>query len=855
MAALALALAGALAIAATAQAATIEVTTTEDPSGSGSCPGGPCSLRQAVAAASTGDTIKLAGSDASPDVYTLTQGSQIVVGKSVTIEGDGPAATVIDGSSNLDEHGALHRIIKATGGTLSVEGVQFTGGFDGEDEGLQGCSPCETLRADGGGALFNAGAIVALDEVAFDFDGTAGDEPTGGAIGNAGSLEMTDVSFREDSASFGGALFARGGKISAYDVTFEDDGPDAFDGGAVFLYEGGSDSFTNTTIVGSGWPSSFGGGIDNDGAALTLTNDTLSGNIRGALETDVGGGTAVENTILGSGFSDDADFDCVAAGKPNNAGTTTAKAITEDLGGDIDQDDVCGLSSSSDKSGVDPRLAPIADNGGSILTQALLHGSPAIEGGLDEGCPLADGRGVSRPQGEHCDSGAFEAVLVGQPSVTTAPASKVTSAQATLNANVDLDGEAGGFHFLWGSSPSELVNETPEAPAGVVSGEALESEALGELSEETTYYFKAVADNASGSATAGNVQSFTTAGPPGPPVVSNVGVASVTEASATIEFTINPDGADTSYVIEYGPDSGYGRSTAPVDIGSGDEPQLLTRTLTGLEPGSTYHYAVVATNSQAPAGVSSGDQVLATEASKPASPPAPPGNTSGPTATTAASGSSPPAATTSSVPPPVLGKSVDVELVSGTVLIALPSTGSASFVGPLEAAIESASKGLKFIPLTEARQIPVGSTLDATAGVARITTATATVGKTQTGEFGAGIFKLLQSRKQKGLTELDIDDNRGAKQACASLGKKAAVAAKHLSSKTLGRLNANAHGSFSAHGQYSASTVRGTVWSVANQCDGTLTKVARGVVSVRDFRRRKTITLHSGQSYLAKAPL
>jgi hypothetical protein len=86
---------------------------------------------------------------------------------------------------------------------------------------------------------------------------------------------------------------------------------------------------------------------------------------------------------------------------------------------------------------------------------------------------------------------------------------------------------------------------------------------------------------------------------------------------------------------------------------------------------------------------------------------------------------------------------------------------------------------------------------------------------------------------------------------CATLGKRAAVAAK-LSSKVLGRLNANAHGKFSTKGQYSAATVRGTVWSVANQCDGTLTKVQRGVVSVRDFVRRKTITLFTGQHYLAR---
>jgi hypothetical protein len=205
-------------------------------------------------------------------------------------------------------------------------------------------------------------------------------------------------------------------------------------------------------------------------------------------------------------------------------------------------------------------------------------------------------------------------------------------------------------------------------------------------------------------------------------------------------------------------------------------------------------------------------------------------------------------------PPPVLGKSVNVAPVSGTVLVALPTTASASLAGPPQAAFASASKGLKFVPLTEARQIPVGSTLEATAGVAMITTATSSKGKTQLGEFGAGIFKLLQSRKQKGLTELDVIDNHSPKQVCATLDRKAAVDARHLSGKALGRLNSSAHGKFTTRGQYSAATVRGTVWDVTDQCDGTLTKVVRGKVSVRDFRRRKTITLFTGQSYLAMAP-
>jgi len=176
------------------------------------------------------------------------------------------------------------------------------------------------------------------------------------------------------------------------------------------------------------------------------------------------------------------------------------------------------------------------------------------------------------------------------------------------------------------------------------------------------------------------------------------------------------------------------------------------------------------------------------------------------------------------------------------------------FSRPVVPAFAALTKGQAFVPLTEARQIPVGSTLDTTAGVVNITTATtaSAKGKLQSGDFGAGIFKLLQRRRQRGLTEMDIIDNHSARQVCASSGK-ARIAASHVSSKTLGRLNASSHGHFTARGHYSASTVRGTIWSVANRCVGTLTRVKRGVVSVRDFRRRKTITLFTGQSYLARA--
>ena len=74
------------------------------------------------------------------------------------------------------------------------------------------------------------------------------------------------------------------------------------------------------------------------------------------------------------------------------------------------------------------------------------------------------------------------------------------------------------------------------------------------------------------------------------------------------------------------------------------------------------------------------------------------------------------------------------------------------------------------------------------------------------------------------------------------------------SSRTLQLLHASAKGKFSTRGRYSAATVRGTKWTIADRCDGTLTHDITHSVAVTDFVRHKTIILHAGQTYLAKAP-
>ena len=60
-------------------------------------------------------------------------------------------------------------------------------------------------------------------------------------------------------------------------------------------------------------------------------------------------------------------------------------------------------------------------------------------------------------------------------------------------------------------------------------------------------------------------------------------------------------------------------------------------------------------------------------------------------------------------------------------------------------------------------------------------------------------------------------------------------------------------GSFRTHGRHSQATVRGTRWLTVDRCDGTLTRVTSGAVSVRDFRRHRTVLVRAGHSYLARA--
>jgi hypothetical protein len=206
-------------------------------------------------------------------------------------------------------------------------------------------------------------------------------------------------------------------------------------------------------------------------------------------------------------------------------------------------------------------------------------------------------------------------------------------------------------------------------------------------------------------------------------------------------------------------------------------------------------------------------------------------------------------------PPPVPGKSVVVRVVSGQVFIKLPGSGRARATGP--------AKG--FVPFTGAANIPVGSQLDTKKGRVALTSAADTAGvKTQTSDFYQGIFQVKQAvpkktpKKPAALTTDLVMKGQIARSQCAPLkgARAAAVSAKKKKKgpkAVLGKLWGNGKGKFRTNGKYSSATVRGTIWLVEDRCEGTLTKVTRGTVRVRDLRRKKTVTVKAGHSYLARA--
>ena len=179
--------------------------------------------------------------------------------------------------------------------------------------------------------------------------------------------------------------------------------------------------------------------------------------------------------------------------------------------------------------------------------------------------------------------------------VSAAPTS-VALAQATLNGTVNPSGSTvSDCHFEWGTT----TGYGHSAPCATSPGAGVEAVAvsatLNGLSSGMTYHYRLVAVGPGGAAEGADEQ-FTTMTPPAAPAAISSAPSGVLDGQVTLNGSVNPNGSAVSDChFDWGTTTAYGHSApCAASPGAGAGPAVVTATLTGLAPGTTYHYRLVA---------------------------------------------------------------------------------------------------------------------------------------------------------------------------------------------------------------------------------------------------------------------
>jgi hypothetical protein len=192
----------------------------------------------------------------------------------------------------------------------------------------------------------------------------------------------------------------------------------------------------------------------------------------------------------------------------------------------------------------------------------------------------------------------------GSPTVVTGSATSIAPTSAKLNGKVTANGQATKWYFEYGTSKSYGA-KTPAKSGGSGTSAVSVSSPLTGLKVATTYHYRVVATNASGTSL-GSDQTFSTSVPP---VVRTDPARDVGATTATPSGSVDPKGRATTWYFEYGTTTRYGSRTPSRSAGSGVGNRSVTASLSGLTAATTYHYRLVATSD---AGTSRGTDVAFT---------------------------------------------------------------------------------------------------------------------------------------------------------------------------------------------------------------------------------------------------
>ncbi len=407
-----------------AQAATSwTVNNTADPAGgtASNCNpanAGTCSLRDAIAAASSGDAIAFAiGSN---KTIKLTSNTTLTLDKNLTIDGSGSPGLTLDGNNavtvvavNSGVTAAISALTIAHGQAsvnVSGAGLLFGGGiYNHGTLTLTGSTISGNAAASIGGGIANKYGSLTLDHSTIQGNSSGVD---GGGIWNQGTLVVANGTLSGNSSYGGGAISNYGGPITLTDSTI-----------SANTSAGGNTGFAA-------------GGLYIKSGAVTMAGSTISGNSGGLGGGVFNGGTfSVSNSTFAGGFFNDADltvtnatfadfqFASLTAVTANNTifnggcffGTPGNVTGSISGSGNLDSGTTCAFAPA--RSNATFNLGPLQNNGGPTFTSVPGPGSAAIDAGIDSTCNAApvggvDQRDARRPQGAHCDVGAVEAGAV-----------------------------------------------------------------------------------------------------------------------------------------------------------------------------------------------------------------------------------------------------------------------------------------------------------------------------------------------------------------------------------------------------------------------------------------------------------
>jgi CSLREA domain-containing protein len=347
------------------------VNSLNDP-GDGTCDDAECTLREAIAFASSGATITFSVTG----TITLL-GGELLLNKNLTVAGPEGSTVTVSGNN------ASRVFFVGAGVTAELRNLTITGG---NSVGARMTYPFSGEDGHGGGILNNGGALTIRNST---IAGNSAQETRAGA----GLFNAIGVVLVENSTISGNS----GGWYGAGIYNYGSDWAESL-------------TIMNSTISGNATGSwGRGGGVYHYSGVMRIHYSTIASNGTGGGITtrDSHADGRVQAHALGSIIAANSGSDL--AGTYGGESAVPYYSSGYNMIGTASSAITAVFDATGDQTGVtSPGLGTLASNGGPTMTQALLTGSPAIDAGPASGCPATDQRGVSRPQGSACDIGAYE---------------------------------------------------------------------------------------------------------------------------------------------------------------------------------------------------------------------------------------------------------------------------------------------------------------------------------------------------------------------------------------------------------------------------------------------------------------